>query len=118
METRLLVNRGDEWDAYDYIWNEAQNEAYYDVVGDIKEVTWIDEEGTERKVDYIIPNKNQCKGCHVQVDDIVILGPKVRVRPADMRRLNARMRERGSVVIRIGAGMMVSWFDHTVLCTW
>ena len=36
--------------------------------------------------------------------DIVIVGPKVRVRPADMRRLNARMRERGSVVIRIGAG--------------
>lgn len=36
--------------------------------------------------------------------DVVIVGPKVRVRPADMRRLNARMRERGSVVIRIGAG--------------
>lgn len=36
--------------------------------------------------------------------DIVLVGPRVRVRPADMRRLNARMRERGSVIIRIGAG--------------
>jgi hypothetical protein len=35
--------------------------------------------------------------------DVVLVGPGVRIRPADVRRLTARMRERGSVLIRIGA---------------
>ena len=35
--------------------------------------------------------------------DVVMVGPGVRLRPADVRRLSARMRERGSVLIRIGS---------------
>jgi len=35
--------------------------------------------------------------------DVVLVGPGVRIRPADVRRLSARMRERGSVLIRVGA---------------
>ena len=35
--------------------------------------------------------------------DVVLVGPGVRIRPADVRRLSARMRERGSVLVRIGA---------------
>lgn len=35
--------------------------------------------------------------------DVVLVGPGVRIRPADVRRLTARMRERGSVLVRIGA---------------
>ncbi|MEQ8840497.1 MAG: hypothetical protein RIB98_05920 [Acidimicrobiales bacterium] len=35
--------------------------------------------------------------------DVVLVGPGVRIRPADLRRLSARMRERGSVLIRLGA---------------
>jgi hypothetical protein len=34
--------------------------------------------------------------------DVVMIGPGVRLRPADSRRLSARMRERGSVIIRVG----------------
>ena len=62
METRLLINRGEEWDAYGYIWNDAQTEAVYDVVGDIKEVSWINTHGTEQDVNYIIPNKKPMQG--------------------------------------------------------
>lgn len=36
--------------------------------------------------------------------DVVLVGPRVRVPPAQMRRLGARLRERGSVIIRQGAG--------------
>lgn len=35
--------------------------------------------------------------------DVVLVGPGVRIRPTEGRRLTARMRERGSVLIRIGA---------------
>lgn len=78
METRLLVNRGEEWDAYGYIWNEEQTDAYFEVIGDIKDVTWIDAYGSSKEVNYIIPNKNQCKGCHAYDGKQKPIGPKVR----------------------------------------
>jgi uncharacterized repeat protein (TIGR03806 family) len=78
IETRILVNRGDEWDAYGYIWNEDQTEAHFDVIGDIKEVAWNNSQGEEQKVDYIIPNKNQCKSCHAYKNKQLPIGPKIR----------------------------------------
>lgn len=78
IETRLLVNRGEEWDAYGYSWNEEQTDATYDIVGDIKEVAWVDAAGESQKIDYIIPNQNQCKGCHAHDNVLKPIGPKVR----------------------------------------
>jgi len=78
VETRLLINRGEEWDAFGYTWNDEQTDAVYDVVGDIKEISWINGTGEEIKVDYIIPNKNQCKGCHAYDNKLKPIGPKVR----------------------------------------
>jgi len=78
IETRLLVNRGEEWDAYGYSWNDEQTDAFYDIIGDIKDVTWINEQGEKQRVDYIIPNKNQCKGCHAYDNKLMPIGPKVR----------------------------------------
>lgn len=79
METRILVHRKDAWEALDYIWNDEQTEAQLENAGDIKEVSWIHYDGTKRKADYIIPNKNQCKGCHWNNGtNIVPIGPKVR----------------------------------------
>ncbi len=78
LETRLLINRGEEWDAYGYIWNEEETDAYYDVLGDIKEVKWTNAAGEEMHLDYIIPNKNQCKSCHAYDNRQMPIGPKVR----------------------------------------
>lgn len=78
IETRLLVNRGDEWDAYGYIWNDEQTEAKFEIIGDIKDVSWIDDNGQEQQLEYIIPNKNQCKGCHAYKSKQLPIGPKVR----------------------------------------
>jgi len=78
METRLLVNRGAEWEAIGYIWNEEQTEAIHEVVGDIKEVAWTNTEGKPQNINYIIPNKNQCKSCHLNGKKQIPIGPKVR----------------------------------------
>lgn len=78
METRLLVNRGDEWEAIGYIWNEEQTEAFHEVVGDIKEVNWVNKKGIAQNINYIIPNKNQCKTCHLKGKKQIPIGPKVR----------------------------------------
>jgi len=78
IETRLLVNRGEQWDAYGYSWNDEQTDAVYDVIGDIKEVSWVNAAGEDMNVDYIIPNKNQCKGCHAYDNKLKPIGPKAR----------------------------------------
>jgi uncharacterized repeat protein (TIGR03806 family) len=78
LETRLLINREKEWEAIGYIWNEEQTEAYLEVVGDIKNVDWVNSQGETQKVNYIIPNKNQCKNCHAKQDKQMPIGPKVR----------------------------------------
>lgn len=78
IETRVLVNRGEQWDAYGYTWNDEQTEATYDIVGDIKQVNWTNAEGEAMEVDYIIPNKNQCKGCHAYDNKLKPIGPKAR----------------------------------------
>ncbi len=78
IETRLLVNEGEHWNAHGYIWNDSQTEAILEIIGDIKEVEWVNEKGEKKKVDYIIPNKNQCKGCHAYKEKQLPIGPKVR----------------------------------------
>jgi uncharacterized repeat protein (TIGR03806 family) len=78
METRLLVHEQSGWENLVYIWNEDQNEAVLDLAGDTKQVNWTDEKGKKHKLDYIIPNKNQCKGCHSFNDKVKPIGPTAR----------------------------------------
>ena len=78
LETRLLVHEADGWQAYPYVWNEAQTEAYYDPAGDRKEVRYVNQSGRKVTTPYLIPNKNQCKGCHLRDDAIVPVGPSAR----------------------------------------
>lgn len=78
IETRLLVNRADGWEAHSYVWNDAQTEATLDIVGDIVSVDWKNKEGKAMHANYIIPNKNQCLGCHAKDEVMTPIGPKVR----------------------------------------
>ncbi|WP_421949700.1 SO2930 family diheme c-type cytochrome [Phaeodactylibacter xiamenensis] len=78
IETRLLMKRDGEWDAYTYIWNDKDTEAELNLVGDFKPVSWADEQGLARTVEYAVPNKNQCKSCHNQNKKLLPIGPKVR----------------------------------------
>jgi len=78
IETRLLVKESIDWAAHSYIWNDEQTEAHLEVVGAIKDVNWVDATGKAQKIDYIIPNKNQCKGCHYNKGKLEPIGPKVR----------------------------------------
>ncbi|HKO79733.1 MAG TPA: SO2930 family diheme c-type cytochrome [Chitinophagaceae bacterium] len=75
LETRLLVNEENGWTAYPYVWNDEQTEAFYDVAGDIKRVSYINASGKQINIDYIIPNKNQCKGCHIRDNKMQPIGP-------------------------------------------
>ena len=78
IETRLLINLHDEWKAHSYIWNEEQTDAYLEVIGGIQEISWTNKEGQLQTINYIIPNKNQCKSCHLEGKKLVPIGPKAR----------------------------------------
>lgn len=78
IETRLMVKTGEQWEAYPYIWADDQSDAQLKVIGGEKQVSWIDEEGQTQLINYIIPNKNQCKSCHNIHEQLIPIGVKAK----------------------------------------
>jgi uncharacterized repeat protein (TIGR03806 family) len=64
LETRILEHHPDGWVGLPYIWNKEQTEATLELAGDTVQVAWRHADGNERTNRYLIPNANQCKGCH------------------------------------------------------
>jgi len=79
METRLLIHTRDGWMGFPYIWNDEQTEAYLEIAGKRLDVSFIDREGQSINFEYSVPNFNQCKGCHVNQNRMIPIGPKVRL---------------------------------------
>ena len=78
IETRILKHDPDGWVGLPYVWNDSQSEATLDVAGDTVNVSWIHTNGSARTNNYIIPNSNQCKGCHKAGENMLPIGPKAR----------------------------------------
>ncbi len=78
METRLLVHEEKGWKALPYIWNDEQTDAILEVAGARKDVSWVHTDGSKRNLNYVIPNMNQCKGCHINKGNMTPIGPKAR----------------------------------------
>lgn len=78
IETRLLIHKTDGWVAFPYVWNDEQTEAVLKVAGARTELTWIDDQGQEKGTRYVVPNINQCKGCHIYNKAMTPIGPKAR----------------------------------------
>ncbi|GAA0880543.1 hypothetical protein GCM10009119_35130 [Algoriphagus jejuensis] len=76
IETRLLIHEEKGWQAYPYLWDAAQTEAVLKVVGAETEVKFIDYSGKDQVINYIVPNKNQCKTCHNQSETLAPIGVK------------------------------------------
>ncbi|SOD98023.1 SO2930 family diheme c-type cytochrome [Spirosoma fluviale] len=84
METRLLVHQANGWKAFEYVWNDEQTDAFLEVAGDTKTVSYVDASGQTRQHPYIIPNLNQCKGCHNRNEVMTPIGPSVRQLNGDL----------------------------------
>jgi uncharacterized repeat protein (TIGR03806 family) len=74
IETRVMLKDEAGWQTWPYIWNDEQTEAYYDPTGETVPISYINEQGKKVSTNYLIPNKNQCKGCHLQNNEIVPIG--------------------------------------------
>jgi len=63
LETRLMIRRADGWLFANYVWNDQQTEAFYDMEGSFTEVVFT-ENSITRTVNYRIPSTPQCIVCH------------------------------------------------------
>lgn len=80
VETRLLVRREEGWAALPYVWNSAQTEATLKRTGDIQKLELIEGEDST-PFNYVVPNVNQCAGCHAAnatTRTLRPIGPKAR----------------------------------------
>lgn len=78
LETRILWRQANGWLGLPYVWNDEQTDADFDDVGGAVKASWIHFDGSTRTNDYIIPNTNQCKGCHENNKTLMPIGPKAR----------------------------------------
>jgi len=81
IETRLLVRREHRWEALPYVWNAEQTDAELARTGDEVALELVAPEGEREPFTYVVPNENQCAGCHVtnlKTGAIAPIGPKAR----------------------------------------
>ena len=69
IETRLLVKQADGWDALPYIWRG--DDAYLAITGDLFTLPVAD----GSTLNYLIPSRNQCAGCHAENHTTGTLAP-------------------------------------------
>jgi uncharacterized repeat protein (TIGR03806 family) len=85
VETRLLIRRASGWRALVYVWDATMTEAFLTPEGGVVNVTFNHPDGNPRTIDYVIPDVNQCAGCHAGINEPMdLIGPKARLlnRPA------------------------------------
>jgi uncharacterized repeat protein (TIGR03806 family) len=81
VETRLLVRRETGWQAFPYVWNAAQTDAELARTGDAKALELVSDDGSRELFNYVVPNENQCAGCHVldlKTKQLAPIGTKAR----------------------------------------
>lgn len=59
IETRLLVQQADGWDALAYVWNPEETDAVLSIAGDIQSLPTA-----EGPLTYLVPTRDECANCH------------------------------------------------------
>lgn len=78
VETRLLIHQETGWAAWAYVWNDDQSDAVLKVAGKVVPLGFVGLDGENKSISYVVPNRNQCKGCHSFERAFTPIGPKAR----------------------------------------
>jgi len=70
LETRIMIRKQTGWIFADYVWNEAQTEAYLDLNGSNVDISWKDENDVIKSTSYRIPTEVQCIICHKSTENV------------------------------------------------
>ncbi|WP_347924375.1 hypothetical protein [Pontimicrobium sp. SW4] len=88
IETRVLIKEETEWTIGNYVWNEEQTEAYLDTNEHQVKVDFVNEEGEDVEINYVVPGANDCTKCHSNSNDVTPIGPKLRTMNFDIDGVN------------------------------
>lgn len=76
IETRLMILKNEGWVFANYVWNEEQTEAVFDLFGSYVEFEFM-ENGETKNINYRIPSQAECLTCHKSADGTSLpIGPK------------------------------------------
>lgn len=78
VETRLLIHRANGWIGLPYIWDADGKDASLALAGRRIPVQFTAPAGDAYRINYAVPNKNQCKECHNRAGVVQPIGPKAR----------------------------------------
>jgi len=73
-----LLHKDNGWDALTYVWDMNKGDAYLALGGKTIDVRNVITPSDSNYIRYRVPNKNQCKECHLKNDAIEPIGPKPR----------------------------------------
>jgi uncharacterized repeat protein (TIGR03806 family) len=106
VETRILVRQPQGWLALPYVWLPGERDAVLALTGRSQDLAL--NRGTEPlSIKYQVPNANQCKSCHVEVD-----GFDKRVMPIGPR---ARFLNRPDPLARDATNQLQRWEERGIL---
>ncbi|MGB6268989.1 MAG: hypothetical protein WBF67_08270 [Olleya sp.] len=75
IETRLMYNTTEGWKFANYIWNDNQTEAYFDLTGSYIDINFI-ENNVAKNTTYRIPSSAECFTCHKSEVNSIPIGLK------------------------------------------
>lgn len=78
IETRVFIKVEGVWISGDYIWNEAQTEATYRETSSVESISFINSDGFQQNIDYVIPSNQECATCHNNNGQTKPIGFKLR----------------------------------------
>ncbi len=78
IETRVLLRRASGWVALPYVWNEDGSDALLARAGKRLTIAANPQDRRGEATSYVVPNVNQCKGCHESGAGLTPIGPKAR----------------------------------------
>ncbi len=64
METRIIFKRNGSWEFAEYIWNNQQTEATFDLDGRSIPIEFVRENGETIAFNYRVPSEPECLTCH------------------------------------------------------
>ncbi len=89
IETRLMIRKASGWIFANYVWNDAQTEAYQDLAGSHTQVEWKENGITPKSANYRIPSEEQCIICHkkqIIENDVItsVIHTPIGIKPQNM----------------------------------
>jgi uncharacterized repeat protein (TIGR03806 family) len=75
LETRVMIKKASGWIFANYIWNDEQTEAFFDLGGSNVDISWT-HNGTAMATNYRIPSESECFTCHNNDEVVFPIGVK------------------------------------------